>query len=72
MAECIHFPDQPDAVCSICNPKHRVMPTHDPWLRGIEARFHGTCFHCGGSIYKGELIQADHDGWSHVDCEAEA
>lgn len=60
MAECIHFPNDPNAVCSVCNPKTKKV---DAWVPGVEAKYHGTCCRCGGHITPGDLIRATDDGW---------
>lgn len=75
MAECIHFPDDPNAICTLCKPK----PKRDPWAfdgevasissgGGFEAKYAGTCVDCGGSIYEGDLIRSGGGGYRHVDC----
>jgi hypothetical protein len=65
---CIHFPDDPNAVCSICKPK----PVVDAWEAvPVVARYPGECLTCHASIQIGDVIVQGRDGgWSHEDCRA--
>lgn len=66
---CRHFPDDPNAVCTVCKPKVKA----DPWqfsdqTAAFESRFRGTCANCGGRIEEGEMIWKDGPDYCHVEC----
>lgn len=68
---CIHFPDDPNANCSLCKKKPGVdvWDTIEVGVSGSTvAMYYGTCVECGGSIYEGDLIQSGGGGWRHENC----
>lgn len=74
MAECIHFPDDPNANCSLCKPKPKVDPWETeawPEFKSIfTAIYHGTCCKCDQHIYPGDSIVREGNEYRHQDCRA--
>lgn len=65
--ECVHFPDDPNAVCTICKPK----PVVDAWdAVPCEAKYYGLCVVCEQTVYPGDVIISNTAGWAHEDCRA--
>lgn len=77
MPECIHFPDDPNAVCTICHPKPAPTPqfSEPSGFREqgdvgvVEAKFHGTCPDCQSTIYPGDSVKYSdkRKGWVHAE-----
>ena len=66
---CIHFPDDPNAVCTICKKTDR--PVVDAWEAvPVQAKYHGECVECTKTIYPGDAIVQSYDGWAHANCRA--
>lgn len=70
MPECIHFPDDPNAVCTMCKPKSNEDSWETVGDREFEAQYYGSCVECGGAIYKGDFIVSGGGGYKHENCRA--
>jgi hypothetical protein len=77
MPTCVHFPDDPNAKCTICKPKPAPTPVFgepsgfaEQGQAGVtQAEHYGTCKDCGSTIEPGDDIKYSerHKGWVHAE-----